>query len=215
MKLIHLFEKKYSIYNKFEEKSLNKDLKTSLIETCIENNISLDELYSIIVESKLSKKEKFIKASKGEFKKQYGENWKKVLYSTANKKFKNLNENYLVGCWITDTGEIIDVDHSKKIEHSTIAYKYFTNKNNDSIDNIYEKAFNNGWIRVSIFTNKTLTIEFILNKLNKQSKIKLLNYLKNNDNFKEYMVSHFDNIHNYKLFNNYKEFILHLRKIFI
>ena len=47
----------------------------------------------------MDKKERFITKNKAAFKKRYGADWERVLYSTANKMFK---EEHGAGDWGTD-----------------------------------------------------------------------------------------------------------------
>jgi len=41
----------------------------------------------ILAEKRTKKAERFIKKHKEEFKDRYGDNWERVLYATANKRF--------------------------------------------------------------------------------------------------------------------------------
>lgn len=63
--------------------------KSQLVDFATKNGISLNEAFVKIMERapKNPKAEKFIKKSKSEFKKRYGDRWKEVLYATAWKMF--------------------------------------------------------------------------------------------------------------------------------
>ena len=79
-------------HNKLQETFLKKVENISpiiaLTETALEHNVSLNDLMELLeVAPPGNKAEKWIKSVKKDFKDRYGDDWQRVLYSTAWKKF--------------------------------------------------------------------------------------------------------------------------------
>lgn len=75
----------------------------------------------------------------------------------------------LGGFWITDTGELIPVDHRQDIHHGDISLKHFADdsmrdENGEfddySRDMAQDIAYQNGWIRVSTSGNRAFALEW-------------------------------------------------------
>lgn len=87
MKLTEILSKN-KVQQVFSKKMENTVPIIALTETALEFNLSLDNLINLLEVAPPGKKaENWIKSVKDTFKKRYGKDWQKVLYSTAWKKF--------------------------------------------------------------------------------------------------------------------------------
>ena len=110
----------------------------------------------------------------------------------------------LGGYWITDTGEIEEVDHDSNLHHADIAfYQYFSTdlnidptefnsteeaRNDDFVrDEILKAAENDGWIRVST-RKEAMSITFNPYKTNKSNIKKLINLIKRDQEYNNYVI---------------------------
>lgn len=89
MKLNEIFDTnsvKKAFYEKIKDKSYSPIV--ALTETALENNMNIsDTLTMLEVAPPGENAENWIKTVKSDFKKRYGDEWQRVLYATAWKKF--------------------------------------------------------------------------------------------------------------------------------